>query len=71
MFTGSFERKPPVEGTASTRSRHAEAIGVRLRVLFIALLCLVAVGVVAFFFDHWGHDCHSGGFLSEDNDSGR
>ena len=46
MFTGSFERKPPVEGTASTRSRHAEAIGVRLRVLFIALLCLVAVGVV-------------------------
>ena len=30
----------------SARLRHAEAIGVRPRVVFIALLCLIAVGVV-------------------------
>jgi hypothetical protein len=29
------------------------------------------VGVVAFFFNHWGRDCHNGGFFSEDNDGGR
>ncbi len=55
MFTKRFRRKPPKgDGAGSTRLRHAEAIGVRPRVVFIALLCLIAVSVVTWRMVHLG-----------------
>lgn len=47
MFTQFFQRKPILgEGGVAVRQRYAEAIGLRPRVAIIALLCLIAIGVV-------------------------
>ena len=47
MFTPLFQHKPLTgDGTGSPRHRYAEAIGLRPRVVVIALLCLIAIGVV-------------------------
>ena len=46
MFASSLRSKPLAGEESASSLRHADAIGLRRRVAFIALLCLVTVGVV-------------------------
>ena len=47
MFRRFIQRKPLAgDDAVSSRSRYAEAIGLRPRVVIIALFCLIAIGVV-------------------------